>query len=394
MSEAKFCTQCGARLVGDARFCVECGAPATGGKRPQPVAVSWSRYAPVLIVGAVVLVVGGAIVVGRLNPKTPPSVPGQGGAAAPGAEGQMPPGHPPITIPDDIKQTIRDMTKKAQAEPDNMQVWKQLAEVQYRAGQVEASYLAEAQLSFEHVLEHEADNPDVLRSLGNIAFDREQPDKAIDFYTRYLKLKPDDRNVQTDLATMQLAAGKADQAIAAYEKILAADPKFFQAQFNLGLAYHTAGKTAEAVTALKKARELASDDRSRQQVDRVLARLQGGESVAPAAPVANAAAPNAPEPGGSASEAGTLQAGVESLFRTHPIMGPKLDRFEWKGADTVRVVLNDFPMTAMPEFVRQQLEDRLRSQIKEQKAAHKVTQTVQVEIVDDASGQVMDTISE
>jgi Flp pilus assembly protein TadD/ribosomal protein L40E len=392
MSEAKFCMQCGARLVGDARFCVECGAPATGAKRPQAVAVSWSRYAPVLIVGVVVLVVCGAIVVARLNPKTPPSVPGRGASAAPGAAGQMPPGHPPIAIPDDVKQTIRDMAKKAQAEPDNMQVWKQLAEVQYRAGQVEASYLAEAQLSFEHVLEHEADNADVLRSLGNIAFDREQPDQAIDFYTRYLKLKPDDRNVQTDLATMQLAAGKADEAIAAYEKILAADPTFVQAQFNIGLAYHTAGKTPEAVAALKKARELASDDRSRQQVDRVLARLQGGESAP--APVADAAPPNVPEPGGATGEAGTLQAGVEGFFRTHPIMGPKVDRFEWKGADTVRVVLNDFPMTAMPEFVRQQLEDRIRSQIKEQKAAHKVTQTVQVEIVDDASGQVMDTITD
>jgi len=128
-------------------------------------------------------------------------------------------------------------------------------------------------------------------------------------------------------------------------------------------------------------------------VDRVLARLQGGASAA-AAPVANAAPPNVPEPGGSAGEAETLQAGVEGFFRGHPIMGPKVDRFEWKGENTVRVVLNDFPMTAMPEFVRQQLEDRIRSQIKEQKAAHKVTQTVQVEIVDDGSGQVMDTITD
>jgi len=388
MSEAKFCTQCGARLLGDARFCVECGASIAGAKRPSPVSVPWSRYAPLLVVGVIVLIAGGGVLLGRLNPKVPPSVPGQraGAAAAPQAQGQMPPGHPPIAIPDDVKQTLRDMAKKAKDAPDNMTLWKQLADVQYRAGQVEPSYLAEAQLSFEHVLQHEPENTDVLRNLGNIAFDREQPDKAIDYYTRYLKLKPDDRNVETDRATMELAAGKTDEAIATYQKILKADPNFFQAQFNLGLAYHTAGKTTEAIDVLKKARKLASDDRTREQVDRVLARMQGGGGEV--APVADAAAP-----GGANGNGGTFQAGIETFFRDHPIMGPKVDRFEWKG-DSVRVVLNQFPMTAMPEFVRKQLEDRIRSQITEQKTAHKVKDQVNVEIVDDSSGQVMDTITE
>jgi tetratricopeptide (TPR) repeat protein len=378
-----YCSQCGAKLVADANFCVECGVKVPGARARRPGSFSLGRYAPLVVIGVVLVVAGTAVSIGFFNPKTAPSVaPQQGGAPA---TGQMPAGHPPISIPDDVKQTIRDMQKSAEAQPENLKLWKQLAEVQYRAGQVQASYLADAEISYQHVLQSEPTNTEVLRALGNIAFDREQPEKAIDLYNRYLAIKPGDQNVQTDLNTMRLAAGQTDQAIAGYQKTLAADPKFFQAQFNLGLAYHTAGKTDDAITALKKARELAPDDRSRKQVDQVMARMQGGggETVA-----------SAPAAGGSTAPADTLRAGIESFFRHHPIMGPKIDRFDWTNDNTVRVLLNEFPMSAMPEFVRKQLTDHIRDQIKEQKAAHKVTKTVQVQLVDGSSGQTMETVSD
>ena len=282
----RFCASCGARLLREANFCVECGERQPGATAP-PLGFSFplSRYAPLFVVLTVLLVGGGAVWYGTMNPKTPASVPrrdappaasGASSGAPSGAEGgNLPQGHPPLEIPQQVKQTIRDMAQKAAAAPDDMEAWKRLAEVQYRAGQIEPSYLTEAGASYKHVLEHEPDNLEVLRSLGNIAFDQEQSDAAVGYYQRYLKLKPDDLSVQTDLATMYLAAGKADQAIQAYESVLKTNPSFFQAQFNMAIAYRSLGDNDKMIAALEKARAMARDDAARTQVDQLLARAKG-----------------------------------------------------------------------------------------------------------------------
>ncbi|HVN86151.1 MAG TPA: tetratricopeptide repeat protein [Candidatus Binatia bacterium] len=348
--------------------------------------LSMNRYAPVAVVVVVLLVVGGAVTVGLLRPKTPPSVPGRqpagANSAAAAAPGAMPEGHPPISIPDDVKQTLRDMAKSAQGDPENTALWTRLAEAQYRAGQIDPAYLAEAEQSFQHVLDRDPKNADILRSLGNIAFDREEPEKAIGHYQKYLELKPDDDNVRTDMNTMRLAAGQVDEAIAGYRAVLAKNPSFFQAHFNLGLAYMRTGKTDEALAELQKSRDLAADDRVRTQVDQVIARAKGG-----AAPVAEGArAPAAPS--------GSLRAGIEDYFRGNQIMASKVDRFEWEDDHSVKVWLHDFPMAAMPDFVRGQMVDRIRTRIKEQKTAHQVTAAVQVQLVDSATKEAMETVKE
>ena len=390
MAAANFCSQCGTKLLADANFCVECGARAPGARGARVGSLTVGRYAPAVVVGVVLLIAGGAITLGRLQPQTPPSVPGRqasgapSAGSAPAAPGAMPEGHPPIAIPDDVKQTLRDMAKSAEAKPDDMALWKRLSEAQYRAGQIDPAYLAEAEKSLQHVLEREPQNTDALRNLGNIAFDREQPEKAIEDYTKYLELKPDDESVQTDLNTMKLAAGRTDEAIAGYQQILAKNPTFYQAQFNLGLAYFRAGKPTESLAALEKARGFAKDDQSRQQVDQIIARMKGGSAGGGAAPASNA-------PSGSAD---TLQAGIEQFFRTHQIIASKLDRIDWPNDRSAKVMLHDFPMSAMPDFVRTQLKERIRGRIKEQKAAHQVTEPVEVQLVDSASGQVMETVTE
>jgi tetratricopeptide (TPR) repeat protein len=397
---SRFCSSCGARLLSDSNFCVECGerqagAPAGGWFSSWPL----QRYAPVIVVLAVVVIVGGVIAVGTLNPKTPPSVPRRGGAQGSGEmSGDLPPGHPPIAIPDNVKQAIRDMAKKADAAPDDLDTWKHLAEVQYRVGQIDPSYLTQAEASYRHLLERKPNDPDTLRGLGNVAFDQDRSDDAVGFYEKYLKLKPDDLDVQTDLGTMYLSAGKAEQAIQQYESVLKQNPSFFQAQFNLAIAYRTAGETDKVIPALEKARTMAKDDQTRNQVDQVMARVKG---LPPPAPVEEAAAESAPagaevpKPAAAAAPASdTFQGGVEAIFRQHPIIGPKIDRIEWSGADTAKVYLRDFPMEQMPKEMVSTFTDHLKSQIKEQKDAHKVTAAARVELVDSGSGKVMDTVTE
>jgi tetratricopeptide (TPR) repeat protein len=403
---SQFCSKCGAKLLANSSFCVECGERQGGASVSRSrSSASLQRYAPLFVVVAVVAVLGGVVVIGSLSPKTAPSVPrrGESNAAGPGeAAGKLPEGHPPIAIPEEVKQAIREMSKKASAAPDDLDTWKHLADVQYRASEIDPSYLAEADAAYRHVLERHPEDTDVLRSLGNIAFDQQHHDVAIDFYQRYLKLKPDDPDVQTDLGTMLLAAGNMDQAIQQFQAVMKHDPSFFQAQFNLAIAYNKAGQNDKAIEALEKSRPLAKDDRTRGQVDEVLAQLKGmpprqptsGEAPAMGAPPAMGGGSESAAAGASAPIAATFQAGMEAYFHQHPILGPKLDRIEWQGPESAKVYLRDFPMDQMPAEMVGTFADRVKATIKTQKEAHKVTQAARVELVDNASGKVMSTITE
>jgi tetratricopeptide (TPR) repeat protein len=393
MAANRFCASCGAPVLASANFCVECGERLPGATAPRArFSFPLPRYAPVLIVATVVAVGGGAVVMGVLSPKTPPSVPRHNvppasGAANTEAPQNLPEGHPPIAIPDQVKEAIRDMAKKAEAAPDDAETWKRLAEVQYRAGQLDPSYLPEAAASYRHVVEREPHNLEAIRNLGNIAFDQDQHDIAVGYYEQYLKEKPDDLEVQTDLGTMYLSAGKADRAIQQYQSVLQTNPSFFQAQFNLAIAYRSLGQNDKLIAALEKARTLAADDKTRAQVDQLLARAKNE-------PAAGAPAGSSRPAAGAPAPSGGLQADLEAVFRKHPILGSKVQRIEWAGPESAKVYIRDFPMDQMPEEMRTMFQDRMKGRIKEQKDAHQVAATTRFELIDEATGKVMDTISE
>lgn len=392
----RFCTNCGAKLLANAQFCVECGTRQDGdGAAGQASAFAWRRYTPLLIVVGVVVALAAVVVVGTLNPKTPVTVARRGPSqSTAGNAGGLPEGHPPIAVPEETKQAIRDLAKQAATAPDDLDTWKRLAELQYRAGQVDPALLADAEGSYHHILEHHPNNADALRGLGNVAFDQDKADVAIDFYQRYLKAKPDDADVATDLGTMYLAANNPEEAIEQYQAVLRRNPTFFQAQFNLAIAYNKIGQRDKVIEALEKARGFAKDDQTRIQVDQALAHLK----QAPAAPIAGAPAPameSGAQPGAvPAPVAATFQAGLETSLRQHPIVGPKIERIEWAGADDAKVYVHDFPMDQMPEDMTTMFVERMKARVQEQKVAHKVTQTARVELIDSASGKVMITITD
>jgi hypothetical protein len=116
-------------------------------------------------------------------------------------------------------------------------------------------------------------------------------------------------------------------------------------------------------------------------VQQLLARVDG-QSAAPAAPAAEAAT------------SGTFQSAIETIFRQNQVMASKIQRIEWSGEHIARLYLNDFPMNAMGEQMRTMFMDRMRGRFKEQKQKHGVTAVTTVELVDNASGQVMETIKE
>ena len=403
----RFCAECGVQLQRDARFCAACGAKQAGGGTLSRPAFRVGRYAPLLVVLAVLGVGGVAIWVGTLSPKTPPATPGRGDPAAPGGSEALPQGHPPITIPDDVKKALSDEAARAAAAPDDLQLWTRLGDMQYRAGQVDAAYLAAAAASYQHIVDRDPNNLEAIHALGNVAFDQHEPEKAIGYYQRYLKAKPDDLGVQTDMATMQMAAGRADDAIRTYESVLKVDPKFFQAQFNLAIAYRTAGNVEKSMAALEQARTTAPDEQTKQQVEQVLARLKNeppAGDAPPQPPMGGAPPAQAPPPGSApaggqgagapAAAGGSFQADAEAIFRQNPVLGAKVQRIEWSGNDSAKVFIREFPMDQMDEGMKAMFIDRMKTRIKAKKDAYQVTQAVRFELVDEPSGRVLGTIAE
>jgi tetratricopeptide (TPR) repeat protein len=380
----RFCPGCGEPVVSGASFCSACGARLAEpsrtprGSRPSPLPPA----ALVVLVGF--LTVGLALWVVLLAPgKQPTRMPlapkqPQGSESAPAPSAALPQSHPPIEIPADVKSYIAEIEQKAAAQPKDLAAWKAVAQVEYRAGQVDRTYLAKAEASFRHVLELDSKDLDALRGLGNVHFDREEYGRAVESYQRYLALKPDDTNVRTDLGTMYLYGGDSQKAIAEYAKVLAKDPKFYQAHYNLGIAYAQQGEKAKALAELGEARGLAPDDRTRTQIETMMAQAdgEGGRSAA----------------SGSTKPKG-FQELVEDSLRGHPIAGPKVVRLEWSSATEGRVRLREFPMQGMPEMVRQKFLDRLKGQLDEAKRESGSAAAAKLELVDDASGEVMATVT-
>lgn len=375
-TSVRFCPGCGERTAAGANYCPGCGIALRGPASSGPASAAPASPTAGLVVLASFLAAGLALWVTILLPEeepgrrplaSRPTAPAEGS----GAEGRdVPPGHPPVEIPEEVRRFITELEAEAKAKPDDLTTWKNLAQVQYRAGQVDSSYLADAEKSFLHVLELDSRDLEALRGLANIHFDRDEYDAAVKRYSEYLEIRPDAADVRTDRATMLLHGGKIDEAIAEYRRVIEKSPDFYQAYFNLGIASARKNRPDEARAALAEARRLAPDDAVRGQVDRVLAQFGGGA------------------PSGS-----SFHDRVEANLRRHQIVGPKVVSFEWSSETEGRVVLDQFPMEQMPEFVREKFLGRLERELGEARAASGASGVARLELVDRASGDVMATIA-
>jgi cytochrome c-type biogenesis protein CcmH/NrfG len=391
--QSRFCTQCGAKLAAGGNFCSACGAPAGGGAARASSASGWR------LTGTGAAVLGGIIIGGLaiwaviLSPTPPIPRPGeraQGPAGAPAAAPPaMPPDHPQITeIPDEAKTFIADLETKAKERPTDVEAWRRLALVTSRAAQIDPSYEDRALAAFGHALEIAPKDPDVLRGAANLRYDRKDFKEAIGLFERYLALRPDDNGARTDLGTMYFQAGDSDKAIAIYKEVLAKDPSFLQAHYNLAITYHRKGDDAAALASLEEARKLAKEDSVRAQIDQAIAQVKGGGG-GPAA----TGAPAGQAPVAAASTASTpFQRQVEEALRGHPIMGPKIVRIEWPGPAAGRVMLQNFPMTAMPPEVRDKFTTRLTDTLRTAAEANGVSGPARLELADVSTGAVMATV--
>ena len=102
-------------------------------------------------------------------------------------------------------------------------------------------------------LQSRPDDPELLSGVGNLYYDAQQYDKAIDYYKRLLKVQPANVDVRSDMATCLWYRNDADAAIAEFEKSLKYNPQHASTLYNLGVVkWQGKGDPKGAVQAWEK----------------------------------------------------------------------------------------------------------------------------------------------
>src|SRR5438128_4626325 len=278
---ARFCARCGTVARASTKFCAECGESLGG----LPVRESpWRLTAAGAAVLAVFLSAGLAIWTLILVPAQGRAPGGPRPASTPPAPGsrELPEGHPtvPLALPAEVKSFIADLATKAKEQPQDLDVWARLGQVEYRAAQLDPAYYPDALAAFEHVLETDPKHPDALHGAANVHYDREEHKEAIPLFERYLALRPDDPGPRPALGTMSLYGCEVGSAGATYKAVIQRNPSFVQAHYNLAVTYHQQGDDTGALAELKTARNVAGEDAVRAQIDEMIARLSGDKAGA------------------------------------------------------------------------------------------------------------------
>ncbi|MSQ48305.1 MAG: tetratricopeptide repeat protein [Deltaproteobacteria bacterium] len=410
----QFCPQCGTKTLPPANFCASCGAtlpsalPPAPSHQPPPATLPPSApltrasVFPGLLVMGFYLLAGTALWVFVLRSQPFPTVGAtDSGGPSRGGSQNLAQATPPVTLPDDVKQRITEFVEKAKAAPQDANAWRTLADVQFRASQIDASYRSAALSSYHHVLELLPNDLPAIRGVGNVYYDFEEYSKAKEYYEKYLTLSPEDPDVRTDLGTMYLYAKDTDRAIKEYQTVVTQKPDFFQAYFNLGVAYHEKGDLDKARETLAKAKTLTTDKVIHERVDQVLAQFNGGPAPTSAsmpppstpAPPTTPVAPESPVPVAIDPSLSPFQQAIEKLFRTHDIMGPRINAIEWPTPTEARILIQNFPMSAMPPDMRERFLGKFRTLISEAKTSNGISGTATVTFIDADSKQLMETLS-
>jgi cytochrome c-type biogenesis protein CcmH/NrfG len=89
--------------------------------------------------------------------------------------------------------------------------------------------------TLKEVVKKDPKNLPAWVELGNLYFDTDQPKEAIDAYSHYLAVKPDNPDVRTDMGIMYRKLGQFDRALDEFRKAARTDPKHVNSRYNIGL---------------------------------------------------------------------------------------------------------------------------------------------------------------
>ena len=144
------------------------------------------------------------------------------------------------------------------------------------AASTRAALLDEAQVTaLKSVADREASNPAPRVQLGNLYFDAERYDDAIKWYGDAVKLAPKDVNVSTDLGVCYYYTNQPDKALEQFTRSLALDPNHAKTLLNVGIVKAFGKQDLDGATkAWQQVMKIAPDGPEGQAAKRALDSLQ------------------------------------------------------------------------------------------------------------------------
>jgi cytochrome c-type biogenesis protein CcmH/NrfG len=118
-------------------------------------------------------------------------------------------------------------------------------------------------------------NTDVLVQLGNLYYDGQSFQQAIDYYEKALKVQPNNADVRTDLGTSYWYLGDPDKALTNFQKSLTIRPNHPGTLFNMGIVEWQGKKDPKAaVVAWEKLLQTNPDYPQKDQVQMLIERAK------------------------------------------------------------------------------------------------------------------------
>jgi tetratricopeptide (TPR) repeat protein len=117
----------------------------------------------------------------------------------------------------------------------------------------------ELELRYLNILESNPDNPDMMHSLGVVAYQKEQYDKALEWIRKAIEKNRFEPQFHNTLGITLEALGRFDEAIIAYQQAVSLKPDYAEAYHNMAIALLSRGKYASAVEMSRQAIMLRPD---------------------------------------------------------------------------------------------------------------------------------------
>jgi cytochrome c-type biogenesis protein CcmH/NrfG len=143
---------------------------------------------------------------------------------------------------------------------------------------VSPSEVASKAQTLKEILKKDPKNLSAWVELGNLYFDSDQPKEAVEAYSKYLAIKPDNADVRTDMGIMLRKLGDSDRALEEFRKAAQSDPKHVHSRYNIGVVLlHDKG---DIKGALKAWEEFLKVQPQGERSDRIRAQMENLKKMA------------------------------------------------------------------------------------------------------------------
>jgi cytochrome c-type biogenesis protein CcmH/NrfG len=131
-------------------------------------------------------------------------------------------------------------------------------------------------------LQSKPNDPELLANVGNVYYDTQQYNEAIQYYERSLKVQPTNTSVRTDLGTAWWYLGNADKAVEQFNVALKEDPNKPTTLMNLGVVLWQGKMDANgAIAAWQKLLNSNPNFENRAKVEELMAQARKHSGIQP-----------------------------------------------------------------------------------------------------------------